>query len=202
MSSAASTSSAQAPPRISIVSGSGLGLASVATGVPADRGRAQRALDDVPGLVEEAEPGDHPCGQCERHFGDAVAQLTDVIHQRHAAFGVLLPLGVHEVLTDDAGAGDGTGKLGHDRSPAVRQARLAGLPHRAGGLGVRCGWRLRLVLVQALHLLLQDAHRLAERPRRGRKLLDPNSTMITRATIRIFHGLSNRSPTMCVVLSG
>jgi hypothetical protein len=31
---------------------------------------------------------------------------------------------------------------------------------------------------------------------------DPNSTMITRATIRIFHGLSNRSPIMDVLLSG
>jgi hypothetical protein len=30
---------------------------------------------------------------------------------------------------------------------------------------------------------------------------DPNSTRITRATIRIFHGLSNRSPIMCFLLS-
>ena len=34
-----------------------------AAGVPADRRRAQRALDDVPGLVEEDEPGGHPCDQ-------------------------------------------------------------------------------------------------------------------------------------------
>src|SRR4029077_6305810 len=31
---------------------------------------------------------------------------------------------------------------------------------------------------------------------------DPNSTMITTAAIRIFHGLSNRSPIMFVLLSG
>jgi hypothetical protein len=31
---------------------------------------------------------------------------------------------------------------------------------------------------------------------------DPNNTMITTATIRIFHGLSNRSPIMFVLLSG
>jgi hypothetical protein len=31
---------------------------------------------------------------------------------------------------------------------------------------------------------------------------DPDSTMITRAMIRIFHGLSNRSPIMNVLLSG
>ena len=58
--------------------------------------------------------------QGERYFGDAVAQLTDVIHKRHAAFGVLPPPAAYEVLTDDAGAGDGTGKLGHDRGQAVR----------------------------------------------------------------------------------
>jgi hypothetical protein len=51
-----------------------------------------------------------------------------VIQERHAAFGVLLPLGVREALADDAGARDGTGKLGHDRGPAVRQAPLDGLP--------------------------------------------------------------------------
>src|SRR6266478_2670573 len=31
---------------------------------------------------------------------------------------------------------------------------------------------------------------------------DPNSTRITRAMIKIFHGLSNRSPSMDVLLSG
>src|SRR5215831_21039651 len=75
------------------------------------------------------------------------------------------------------------------------RARLAGLPGRPEGLGCRCGGRLparsvagdlgrclgrwrsargprfRLVLVQAVHLLLQDAHRLAERARRARELL-------------------------------
>jgi hypothetical protein len=81
----------------------------------ADRRRAQRALDDVPGLAEEDDPDDHPCDQGERHFDDAVAQLTDVFQERHAALGVLLPLGVHEAVADDAGARDGTGKLGHDR---------------------------------------------------------------------------------------
>jgi hypothetical protein len=46
-------------------------------------------------------------------------QLADVIHERHAALGVLPPLGVHEALADDPGARDGTGKLGHDRSPCA-----------------------------------------------------------------------------------
>src|SRR5215510_9775555 len=31
---------------------------------------------------------------------------------------------------------------------------------------------------------------------------DPNNTMITKATIRIFHGLSNRSPIILKILSG
>src|SRR5260370_11794683 len=79
------------------------------------------------------------------------------------------------------------------------RARLAGLPGRAGSLGDRCGgrrrrparsaggdfgrclgrWvsaggaRCRLVLVQALHFLLQDAHGLAERARRRREVLRP-----------------------------
>src|SRR5215470_19172358 len=87
-----------------------------------------------------------------------------------------------------------------NRSPAMRaparapgrvamtgvRARLAGLPGRlparsAAGEPGRClgRWlsahrpRFRLVLVQAVHLLLQDAHRLAERARRGRELLRP-----------------------------
>jgi hypothetical protein len=60
-------------------------------------------------------PGGHPRGQGERHLDDAVAQLTEVIHERHAAVAVLLPLGVHEAIADDAGARDGTGKAGHDR---------------------------------------------------------------------------------------
>ena len=55
------------------------------------------------------------------------------------------------------------------------------LGRRAGGDLGRCldrclsvrGARFRLVLVQALHFLLQDAHRLAERARRGRELLRP-----------------------------
>ena len=112
-----------------------------AAGVSTDRRRAQRALDDVPGLDEEEKPGGHPSGQGERYFDDAVAQFTDVIHERHAAFGVLLPLRVHEAFSDDAGARDGTRKLSHDRSPAVRRARLDRLPGRTRGLG--CGRRRR-----------------------------------------------------------
>ena len=110
-----------------------------AAGVPADRSRAQRALDDVPGRAEEDEPGGHPCDQGERHLDDAVAQLTDVIHERHAAFGVLLPLGVHEALADDAGARDGSGKLGHDRGPGAASwaAGSAGKPRRPPAAGHR-----------------------------------------------------------------
>jgi hypothetical protein len=89
----------------------------------ADMRRAQRALDDVPGLVEEDEPDGHPCDQGERHGDDAVAQLADVIGEWHAAVGVRLQLGVREALADDAGARDGTGKLGHDR---VRQSARRG----------------------------------------------------------------------------
>ena len=101
-----------------------------AAGVPADHGRAQRALDDTPGLAEEDKPGDHPCGQGERHLDDAVAQLTQVIHQRHAALRVPPPLAVHPTLTDDAGTRDGTSKLDHDRSPCrpPRAARSAAGP--------------------------------------------------------------------------
>ena len=57
--------------------------------------------------------GDEP----ERHLDDTVAQLTDVIHERHPAVRVLLPLGAYEALTDDASALDGIGKFRHDRFP-------------------------------------------------------------------------------------
>jgi len=48
--------------------------------MPAYRGRAQRAQDDVPDRSEKAKPDDHPCGQAQRHLDDAVPQLTNVIH--------------------------------------------------------------------------------------------------------------------------
>jgi hypothetical protein len=60
-----------------------------------------------------------------------------VIQERHAAFGVLLPLGVRKAFADDAGARDGTGKLSHDRGLVVRQAPLDGLPGRDLGGGGR-----------------------------------------------------------------
>jgi hypothetical protein len=40
-----------------------------------------------------------------------------VIHERHAPLGVLLPLGLHEALADNAGTRDGTGEFRHDRFP-------------------------------------------------------------------------------------
>ena len=67
--------------------------------------------------VKNTQPDDHPRDQGERHLDDAVAQLTDVIHERHASVRVLLPLRVHEALADDAGALDGTGEFRHDRFP-------------------------------------------------------------------------------------
>jgi hypothetical protein len=59
--------------------------------VPSHGGRAQRARDDVPDRSENGKPGGHPCDQAQRHLHDAVPQLTDVIHERHAALRVLLP---------------------------------------------------------------------------------------------------------------
>ena len=56
-----------------------------------------------------------PAIRRERHLDDPVAQLAQVIEQRHPALGVLLPLRAHVPLTDDAGALDGTGKFRHDR---------------------------------------------------------------------------------------
>jgi len=47
---------------------------------------------------------------------DAGAQLAEVIRERHAARGILLPPGAHQALAGDAGARYGTGKRGHDRA--------------------------------------------------------------------------------------
>src|ERR1017187_123528 len=107
--------------------------------MPAYRRRAQRALDDVPGPVEEDESDDHPRDETERHLDDAVAQLTDVIHERHAAIGVVLSLRLHEALADDAGTRDCSREFRHD---LVR--RLAGPSWTAGcaagpGLRPACG---------------------------------------------------------------
>jgi len=45
----------------------------------------------MPDRVEEDEPGDHPGHQGQRHLHHPVAQLTEMIHERHPALGVLLP---------------------------------------------------------------------------------------------------------------
>jgi hypothetical protein len=74
-------------------------------------------LDDVPDRVEEDEPDDHSRDKAERYLDDAVAQLTEVIHEGHAALGVVLTLGAHETLTHDAGTLDGAGEFRHDRFP-------------------------------------------------------------------------------------
>jgi hypothetical protein len=58
---------------------------------------------------------DHPRGQGEGHLDDPLAQLTKVVHERHAPIGILLPLRVQEPLTNDAGTRQGTGEFGHDR---------------------------------------------------------------------------------------
>ena len=89
----------------------------LAARVTANHGRAQRPLDGMPDRGEEDEPEDHPADEPERHLDDAVAQLTDVIHERHPAVRVLLPLRAHETLTHDASALNGTGKFRHDRFP-------------------------------------------------------------------------------------
>ena len=83
--------------------------------VPADRSRAQRALDEVPDWVEEDESDDHPGDQAERHLDHPVAQLAQVVEQRHPALGVRPPLRAHVPLADDTGTLDGTGEFRHDR---------------------------------------------------------------------------------------
>src|SRR5580700_11933915 len=112
-------------------------------GMPADPGGAQRTLDDVPDRGEEGEPGDHSRDEAEGHLDDPVAQLTEVIDERHPAVRVLLPPGAHETLADDAGALKGTGWSRHDRSRReVVDLGLGGRFDGRGGVG-------RLVLVQA-----------------------------------------------------
>jgi hypothetical protein len=71
----------------------------------------------MPGPVEEHETYEHSRDKPERHLDDTVAQLTDVVHERHPAVRILLPLGAHETLAHDASALNGTGKFRHDRFP-------------------------------------------------------------------------------------
>jgi hypothetical protein len=80
-------------------------------------GMTQRTLEDLERPVEEDEPDDHPRDQAERHLDDAVPQLTDVIHERHPAVRILLPLRGHEALADNAGALDCTWEFRHNRFP-------------------------------------------------------------------------------------
>ena len=74
-----------------------------------------RSMTRQTGVEDEA--GDHPGGEAEGHLDHAVAQLAEVIHERHAALGLLLPLRVHEALADNAGTRDSTGEFRHDRFP-------------------------------------------------------------------------------------
>ncbi len=71
----------------------------------------------MPDRGEKDEPNGHARDEPERHLDDAVAQLTDVIHERHPAVRILLPLLVHKTFAHDASALNGTGKFRHDRFP-------------------------------------------------------------------------------------
>ena len=65
--------------------------------------------------VKKLSPTTIPCDQAQGHLDDAVSQLTNVIHERHTALRVLLPLRADEALADNARALDGTGEFRHDR---------------------------------------------------------------------------------------
>jgi len=52
-----------------------------------------------------------PAPALRGYLDDAVAQLTEVIHEGHPALGVVLTLGAHETLTHDAGTLDGAGEF-------------------------------------------------------------------------------------------
>jgi len=56
-----------------------------------------------------------PGGQRRRHLHDPVAQLAQVIEQRHPPPGVRPPLGAHVPPAHDARVLGGTGKSRHDR---------------------------------------------------------------------------------------
>ena len=87
----------------------------VAPGMPADHRRhSGRSMKCQTGL-KKTNPTIIPRDEGERHLDDPVAQLPEVIHERHPALGVLLPLRAHEALADDAGTRDGTGEFRHDR---------------------------------------------------------------------------------------
>jgi hypothetical protein len=71
----------------------------------------------VPYRFEEDEPDGHPGEQGERRLDDPVAQLAQVIHEGHAALGILPPLRAHVPLTDDTSTLDGAREFRHDRFP-------------------------------------------------------------------------------------
>ena len=67
----------------------------------------------------------HPRGQRQRHLHDPVAQLAQMIEQRHPPLEVRSPLGAYVPLAHDARVLGGTGKLRHDR--IQQKPNLAGL---------------------------------------------------------------------------
>jgi len=110
-----------------------------------------------------------------------------VFHKGHPPLGVLPLPRSHETLPDDPGALDSAGHIRHDRLahlPGTASQRVCPVSAGAAPVGgqslllqvvdlrlepldLRPGIRRgRLILVQALYLPLQDAHRLAERARR------------------------------------
>ena len=172
---------------------------------------------------KEHEPDHHGQDQRQRRLEQPVPQLTKVTHERHPAIRAALPrclehagaghrapstasgsfaMSVSRCLPGPSPAAGCAGRRGPRRpvpsAPPVAAAPLPPAPQPPLG-GRR---RLGPFLVEVLDLGLENAHRLAQRTRRARKLADPKSTMSTTATIRIFHGLSNRSPIMSVLYGG
>jgi len=70
----------------------------------------------VPCPVEEDEPDEHAGDQGQRNLDDPVAQLTEMVHERHPALWVLLPLRTDVALADYASTLDGAGEFRHDGS--------------------------------------------------------------------------------------
>ena len=105
----------------------GLGLTVIAFAI------AGRRVWWLKRLAFTGQPAPERLEYAKTHLpGDLRAQLTEVIDERHAALGVLLPPGMHEALADDAGAREGTGTRGHDRGPGAASwaAGPGGKPRR------------------------------------------------------------------------
>ena len=146
-------------------------LAGGSVGLISEVDLAVRRLDEMPDVRVQEPADDHPGGEPDRHLENPVAQLADVLHERHPGLGVGR-LGAAATKPGPAPSRGtvrrGPGGVGRRRHGWFRSERLlAGLSLRE-----RCAVHGRPVCgrlaLQVLELPLQILDLLLRRVRRAR----------------------------------